>query len=331
MSIQLDPTNPRAWFMKGRLELMHPNFDAAKQSLQKYKELSNNKRADGYLTMIDRLQRTDNLVLPEGLAMNIANESAKELKMDKLEKVSSLKKAKGRSSSLRKHRFETYAEALAKCDDSIAAAHFYSRLGKRGKALEMQAREIRRGMKRQNVKLADINIQQMDDKYLQVEVSTHKNLKDLSVLNGLPVNKLNLSNCEVTDFGQLQNLPLEHLTLFNVQTGNLRALAKLPLKTLQIHNPKVADINALKGMKLVALDISKTSVSDLTPLKGMPLKALVLVGTKVNTLKPIAGMTLTEIDFRGSPVTDLTPLKTMTALKKINGLAPAEFWKKNLK
>lgn len=117
----------------------------------------------------------------------------------------------------------------------------------------------------------------------------------------------------VTELTPLQGLPIEVLDVSRCPVRDLAPLARLPLTCLIADEIPATDLRPLAGLRLTSLYLSRTQVKDLAPLAGMPLNLLNLRGCEqVHDLTPLRGMPLHTLDLTMSPqVRDLTPLQDM--------------------
>lgn len=104
-------------------------------------------------------------------------------------------------------------------------------------------------------------------------------IRDLSVLKGLPLERLQLMNClQALDLRPLKTLPLKVLDVSQVaERDNIAALAGLPLEDLAVDRTRVSELTWLKGMKLRRLLVtSYAPIADYSVLTGMPLEDLTI-------------------------------------------------------
>ncbi|MCY3018741.1 MAG: SUMF1/EgtB/PvdO family nonheme iron enzyme [Planctomycetota bacterium] len=174
----------------------------------------------------------------------------------------------------------------------------------------------------------------LKDGRLELTFDGHKQMTDLTPLEGMPLNSLSLWNypvrnlaplrgmpltwlklrdCrQIEDFGPLAGMKLESLELAETAISDLTPLQGMPLTRLDLWKTPVQDLAPLTGMKLTRLELGRTLVSDLMPLKGLPLTDLDLWGCpNVRELAPLAGMKLAVLGLAGTRVSDLKPLKGM--------------------
>jgi len=157
---------------------------------------------------------------------------------------------------------------------------------------------------------------------------------DISPVRALPV--LRWLTCRgsapgqgrLSDLSPLQGLRLEHLDVGNTQVADLSPLKGMPLQTLICSDTPTVDLLPLKELPTLAIfRCSGTEVSDLSPLTGMALHALQCDYTKVADLTPLKGLPLTELRCDFTPERDSEILRSITTLETINGKPAAEFWK----
>ncbi|NQZ69788.1 MAG: hypothetical protein HRT89_17150 [Lentisphaeria bacterium] len=103
-----------------------------------------------------------------------------------------------------------------------------------------------------------------------VEISNIGEFQDVKTLkNILHKNlELNLSDLKIVDISALEGLPIELLQLNKTPLVDISALRGMPLKSLYLEESKVEDISPLKGMSLEMLTIPKT-VKDIEFLRSV--------------------------------------------------------------
>jgi serine/threonine protein kinase len=169
--------------------------------------------------------------------------------------------------------------------------------------------------------------------------SQRERVRDLTPLQGMKLNWLNLNGCDlITDLSPLQGMPLKALflnrcnrvqslaplkgmplTTLNLQVctqlQDFTPLQGLPLTTLNLIGcTQFKDLTPLQSMKLTTLNLSYCgAIKDLTPLQGMPLTTLDLQECgQVTSLAALQGMPLKALTIVGcGQVRDLTPLQGM--------------------
>ena len=154
-------------------------------------------------------------------------------------------------------------------------------------------------------------------------------LKDLSLLKGLPVCSLELEECEIKDLSPLRDMKITDLNLKSPTLNDLSTLKGAPLTTFVLDCPKVGDISPLKGMPLGAFYLRCAQVTNVSALHGMPLKTLNILGANVRDITPIEGAPLEFLclDARHIPE-GMEVLRSMKTLKQINYHDAKAFWEK---
>ena len=134
------------------------------------------------------------------------------------------------------------------------------------------------------------------------------NLGDLSVLRGLPITELNVSQTKIADLSGLKGLSLTTLHANQNKIEDLRPLRGMKLVNLHVEVNPVSDLSPLSDMHLRELGISACNVTKLSPLQGMPLETLNLSSSPVSDLSALAGMPLRRLNVSYTRVRDLRPL-----------------------
>jgi serine/threonine protein kinase/formylglycine-generating enzyme required for sulfatase activity len=157
---------------------------------------------------------------------------------------------------------------------------------------------------------------------------------DISPVRALPV--LRWLTCRgsapgrgrLSDLSPLQGLRLEHLDVGNTQVADLSTLKGMPLQTLICSDTPTVDLSPLNELPTLAIfRCGGTEVSDLSPLTGMTLHELHCDHTKVADLTALKGMPLTELRCDFTPERDSEIIRQIKSLETINGKPAAEFWK----
>ena len=172
------------------------------------------------------------------------------------------------------------------------------------------------------------------DKTLALDLR-RKAIRDVALLQDMPISSLNLSGTAVTNLAALKGMPLTELMLDGTLVEDLSPLQGMHLTVLNlIGMKKLTDISALRGMplrKLFLNDCDKLQdcspladcrqlefltlpklCRDLRPLHGLPLNHLVINSAPITDLSPLQGMPLTTLDLRECrQVADLAPLRGM--------------------
>jgi hypothetical protein len=150
-------------------------------------------------------------------------------------------------------------------------------------------------------------------KYLALDLEQSE-LADLSLLQGMPLQELNLGVCRnVSDLTPLRGMPLVRLTFSFGDVADLSPLSGMPLESLYFNFNKVRDLGPLRTIPtLRSLNFHNVDVSDLGPLKGLPLETLIFMSVRVTSLEALRGMPLTSLGFAHVNVTDLGPLADLS-------------------
>lgn len=159
----------------------------------------------------------------------------------------------------------------------------------------------------------------------------HTAVQDLAPLAGMPLERVNLHATPVADLAPLQGLPLKFLDCSETEVASLVPLAGLPLEELYIQGTPVADLSSLRGMPLAHLNCSLTPVTDLSPLEGLPLISLYFDATHVEDLSVLQGLPLKHLNWRGYDQTDARyepVVRSIASLEEIDSLPAAEFWRR---
>lgn len=98
------------------------------------------------------------------------------------------------------------------------------------------------------------------------------NITDLSVLRNLPLEKLCLRKCNITDISSLASIrSLKFLGLSENPLPDISAVSQLPeLKQLNIMNTSVTDIGVLADSSLQSLNCISTGINDYSCVAAMP-------------------------------------------------------------
>ncbi|MGB0581006.1 MAG: protein kinase domain-containing protein, partial [Limisphaerales bacterium] len=170
-----------------------------------------------------------------------------------------------------------------------------------------------------------------------LDISDCKELSDISALNLMPLEELNLSgtdvddlsiiktlkqlrkldlsNCEMlTDLSELQGLT--NITELNLsgskRIDSLSPLRGIPLVRLDISDTELRDIGALTVDNLEWLSIENTKVININVLSNAPLDYFVAAGTRIRHIKPFTNENARlrqRLDLTATFVKDLSPLK----------------------
>jgi serine/threonine protein kinase len=133
-------------------------------------------------------------------------------------------------------------------------------------------------------------------------------LVDISPLQGIPIEGLEVTSTLVEDLSPLRKAPLTFLRVDNTNVTDLSPIRDARLTRLFIHNTMISDLTPIQGMALTNLHMANTQVKDLSALSGMPLEDLRCQYCGIRDMKALQGMPLHSLEIHGNPITDLTPL-----------------------
>jgi len=144
-------------------------------------------------------------------------------------------------------------------------------------------------------------------------------VKSIAPLKGLPLRKLDLGFCrDIEDISVLAGMPLNTLILEGTSVADLTPLRGMQLKVLYLQDTPVTDLSVTQGMPLKELNLKGVRVADVRPFASMPLSTIWLPGTDVTDITPLAELSLESLDIQDTAVSDLSPLSHMTTLLRLN-------------
>lgn len=151
------------------------------------------------------------------------------------------------------------------------------------------------------------------DGKLTLNLQKRPAVTDLTPLQGVPIEVLDVGGCPVRDLAPLAGLPLTSLTANGIPVTDLSPLAGLRLTSLYLPGTPVKDLAPLAGMPLNLLNLRDCKqVRDLTPLRGMPLHTLDLtMCPRVRDLTVLRDMPLRVLMLDWTDITDLTPIHSL--------------------
>jgi Leucine-rich repeat (LRR) protein len=158
-------------------------------------------------------------------------------------------------------------------------------------------------------------------------------IHDIAPITQLPIKSLFLSGKQVSDLNVLRALPLESLQLSDCDGVNdLRPLAALTkLKDLRLANCSgVTDLAGLKGSRITHLFVNECPVADLSPLGTLPLEMLSLKASKTITdVSPLQEIkTLSSVELPPQVLRGLDSLRGLPRLTHINGIPAETYWRR---
>jgi len=141
-------------------------------------------------------------------------------------------------------------------------------------------------------------------------------LDDLAAMTNLQTLDVMFQN--VSDLTPLEGLPIERLQLAGNQIADLSPLERLPLLVcLNLDGNPVMDITPLAGLaRLEVLDASYTNIYNLSPLKHLQaLDALYINHAKLTDVSPLAGLSLSKAFLKNNQIADFSPLAGVEELQ----------------
>ncbi len=133
-------------------------------------------------------------------------------------------------------------------------------------------------------------------------------LVDISPLEGMPIESLEVTSTLVEDLSPVRNAPLSFLRVDNTNVRDLSPIRNAKLTRALIHNTMISDLTPIRGMALTFLQMANTQVRDLSALSGMPLEDLRCQYCGIKDMKALEGMPLRSLEIHGNPISDLSPL-----------------------
>ena len=133
------------------------------------------------------------------------------------------------------------------------------------------------------------------------ELARLKNLKQLDIVMQ-----------QITDISPLQGLPLERLNLAGNRITDLSAIENMQtLVELNINYNPVSDISPLSTLYyLIALDASDTLIEDVTPLAGLyHLQYLYINDAQIKDVSALADLELVNCFLENNKIQDVSPLE----------------------
>ena len=137
-------------------------------------------------------------------------------------------------------------------------------------------------------------------------------VSDLSPLRGMKLTELSVRDTPVADIVSLAGMPLKKLNLANTRVTAVAPLAGLPLEDLNLAGTPVADMSVLRGLPLTHLNISHTRIRGLGALKDMPLRVLTVDGLSVRDFDALQGKNLVYLSANDTNARDLSALQGMS-------------------
>ena len=163
-----------------------------------------------------------------------------------------------------------------------------------------------------------------------VLTASGKTVADLSVLRGMPLSTLRLSDAGIQNLESLRGMKIRNLSLVRCAVSDLSPLEEktlrslradsIPLTTfpawktksltrLSLINCAVDSLESLRDLRLQVLDLRRNGIRDLSPLKSMRLKELNIACNRIASLEPLRRMPLEKLDCSENEVESLEPLR----------------------
>lgn len=162
-----------------------------------------------------------------------------------------------------------------------------------------------------------VDISPLEGMPIEVLEVTSTLVKDISPLRNSPLTSLRVDNTNVTDLSPIRNAKLTRLMILNTMISDLSPIQGMPLTYLHMANTQVKDLSALSGMPLEDLRCQYCGIKDMKPLQGLPLQALEIHGNPITDLSPLANSPMQYLNIYKVPITDWSALKTMRQLKMV--------------
>jgi len=134
---------------------------------------------------------------------------------------------------------------------------------------------------------------------LSLNLQSHREVVDLTPLQGMTLSQLNIAQTGVTSLTPLVGMPLQGLTATNLAIRDLGPLRDMPLTALGINAcAQLSSLAPLRGMKLTVFSMNGVKqISDLSPLQDMPLVYLDLTDCNLTSLAALEGLKLRSLSL----------------------------------
>ncbi|MDG1326567.1 MAG: hypothetical protein P8P49_12445 [Opitutales bacterium] len=206
--------------------------------------------------------------------------------------------------------------------DGVSATDFNSLSGHPLKELSLRKTEVQ--------SLEFLHSCEIEIIYLS---STRIDEKSLEVLQGKPLEKIDLFKCKISDLSSLADSPLEELVISGTSVQSLEALRSCPLRKIEMRATQISDLSPLSNCPLEVLHLPGSPVTSLSPISNCPITELNIVGLKVNDLSPLLSMPLKKLAISKSNLTEeqgmilkQLPLQTLFAPGEPENQTPDEFF-----
>lgn len=122
---------------------------------------------------------------------------------------------------------------------------------------------------------------------------------------------------QISDISMLENVDVESLNLSNNQISDLEVLQKMKsCKAIDLGGNRITDISSVKGSQISSIGLSRNGLTSVESLAGGSYGQLDLSHNQIHDLSPLAGCTVKGIDWSHNQVTTEESL----VLSKLEGL-----------
>ena len=271
VAVGLDPNHTEAWHLKGCLHLAQQQFDEA-------------------VAAFDRAGTPESEMLSE-LTTRHARTAGEDGTLSELQRFS-------------------LATALQQAHENLVAAHLLEGVSSEGAQLKARVEGAVAALRSSNGGLPELQFTlQVERKSAQLSLQHCEDLIEIAPLAGLPLTRLWVDSCGITDISALRGMPLQDLTLNSAPVLDIGPLKGMKLTSLHLHGTRVTDIQPLAGMLLRRLHMTACPLSDISAVAGMPLESLSLAETNTEDITALHGMSLVHLNLTATHVTDITPLE----------------------
>jgi serine/threonine protein kinase len=136
-----------------------------------------------------------------------------------------------------------------------------------------------------------------------LHLNTQRNITHLSPLRGMKLEVLDMAGCvRVRDISVLEGMPLRHLRMTGLLVSDISVLKDMPLRHLEMSRcERVNDISPLRGMPLEKLKIDGTGVTNVSVISEMrTLRELYWNSDAQRSLLAPFHKAVTDGDFRSA-------------------------------
>ena len=127
-------------------------------------------------------------------------------------------------------------------------------------------------------------------------------------LRNTRLRNLTLFHTRIHDLTPLQNLPLEILDLRRSSIADISPLRGMALRELYLWQSRVQDLSTLTTLQLEVLDASETPLATLAGINFSKMRLLRLGHTAISDISPLAGSPVDTLHFDAVNVTNVEAL-----------------------